>query len=393
MKNVIRICILSAIMFLGFQTNAYANSDATNYSLASDSNAEECLAEYEEIIDNIVLYQKELNSKDEIVAYISSLAPTTDVMSYSIRVMSFYEATSGSRNNQNGFPGSIFFRIRVENTGNLLDYASKSFSLDIMPEPYVFNSDDFLAEEYMNRYKVALTAVKEKGIKMTDANTPETVKKYISNLAPIEKNENVNYEIMVYSREDGSSGPGQFRPAVAGNSNRKNGIRGYCTFSVIVNNKLCDDDTLEEMYHISLIPTKYVGSSSSGSSGGTSNVQRRSDSKTSGINIKKPSVNEGDWVKESENWKLLLSDGSWASLQWANIQGKWYLFGADGYMKTGWIMVNNEWYYFADDGSMTVGWIQHNGNWYYLNPLGAMLVSAFTPDGFYVGLDGAWTHN
>ena len=35
-------------------------------------------------------------------------------------------------------------------------------------------------------------------------------------------------------------------------------------------------------------------------------------------------------------------------------------------------------------------WIK-NGNWYYLDDNGVMMTNSWTPDGYYVGADGAWT--
>lgn len=35
-------------------------------------------------------------------------------------------------------------------------------------------------------------------------------------------------------------------------------------------------------------------------------------------------------------------------------------------------------------------WI-NNGNWYYLDDNGVMMTNSWTPDGYYVGADGAWT--
>ena len=52
-----------------------------------------------------------------------------------------------------------------------------------------------------------------------------------------------------------------------------------------------------------------------------------------------------------------------------------------------WVMVTEDWYYIGDDGvAVTNQWI---GN-YYLGKNGVMLTNSWTPDGYYVGDDGAW---
>jgi len=52
-----------------------------------------------------------------------------------------------------------------------------------------------------------------------------------------------------------------------------------------------------------------------------------------------------------------------------------------------WINNYGNWYYLGDDGSMTINkWV---GN-YYLGSDGVMLTNSYTPDGYYVGADGAW---
>ncbi|MCH4081678.1 MAG: hypothetical protein LKE92_06045 [Atopobiaceae bacterium] len=56
-------------------------------------------------------------------------------------------------------------------------------------------------------------------------------------------------------------------------------------------------------------------------------------------------------------------------------------------MQTGWQQVNGSWYCFSASGAMLHDyWV---GN-YYLGSSGAMLTSTKTPDGYYVGADGAW---
>lgn len=75
-----------------------------------------------------------------------------------------------------------------------------------------------------------------------------------------------------------------------------------------------------------------------------------------------------EWKKDCNGWWNTEGD-SW-SIGWRLIDGQWYYFGQDGYMKTGWIQ-------------------DSNGKWYYLNSDGSM-VNNTTIDGYELGADGAW---
>ena len=59
-----------------------------------------------------------------------------------------------------------------------------------------------------------------------------------------------------------------------------------------------------------------------------------------------------------------------------------------------WQKNNTGWWYQNDNGSWPAAcWQQINGAWYYFNEAGYMLENTMTPDGFYVGPDGAWVQN
>lgn len=73
------------------------------------------------------------------------------------------------------------------------------------------------------------------------------------------------------------------------------------------------------------------------------------------------------WVKDSIGWWN--TEGNSWSVGWRNIDGKWYYFDSEGYMKTGWLL----------DG----------GKWYYLNPNGDMAVNTVI-NNYTIGSDGAW---
>lgn len=155
-------------------------------------------------------------------------------------------------------------------------------------------------------------------------------------------------------------------------------------------------------------------------------------------NISYPSSSvptSGSWQQNAVGWWYSNADGSYAQNEWKQIDGKWYHFDANGYMQTGWIQIPSGWYYLEPDGSMATGWKFVDGRWYYLNPngdmadgwkyidgswyylntvfdgargammtgwqwingsyyymtaSGNMLANTITPDGYRVGVSGAW---
>ncbi|MGN0158803.1 MAG: putative Ig domain-containing protein [Brotaphodocola sp.] len=126
---------------------------------------------------------------------------------------------------------------------------------------------------------------------------------------------------------------------------------------------------------------------------------------------------------------------------WEKVNSRWYAFGADGYLKSGWINdyqlgswywvsidygMKSGWYtdpqdgftYYLDPetGKIVAGWKRIDEKWYYFNeiaqkptwvfdeqkcvwyydilsknkPYGSMYWNERTPDGYLVGVDGAW---
>ena len=56
----------------------------------------------------------------------------------------------------------------------------------------------------------------------------------------------------------------------------------------------------------------------------------------------------------------------------------------------GWIQDGTEFYHTDGNGYMQTGWITVDGKEYYLDPeSGAMYENTVTPDGYFVGPDGA----
>ena len=70
--------------------------------------------------------------------------------------------------------------------------------------------------------------------------------------------------------------------------------------------------------------------------------------------------------------------------------GKWFQFKDGNYPVARWVQIDGTWYCFGQNGYLRCGWIEDNGKWYYTDSNGAMLVNTRTPDGYYVGGDGAW---
>lgn len=161
------------------------------------------------------------------------------------------------------------------------------------------------------------------------------------------------------------------------------------------------------------------------------------------------------WHQDEHGWKLIYADGTAAAgymtegpegsaveqVIWERVNGFWYAFGTDEYLKSGWIYdyMLRQWYYMAVENGMKFGWIDEtqdgctyylepaNGQlvtgwrlidekWYYFSediaaptwlydeatgawqydlsserkPFGAMYRDEETPDGYVVGIDGVW---
>lgn len=168
-------------------------------------------------------------------------------------------------------------------------------------------------------------------------------------------------------------------------------------------------------------------------------------------------VGEGysHWMQDEHGWKLIYTDGTAAAgfrtvgpdgataeqVAWEKVNGFWYAFGVNEYLKSGWIYDYQlrHWYYMSaengmksgwldetqdgctyylepENGQIVTGWRQIDGKWYYfsealaaptwhydentgnwlynknskIKPFGAMYRDEITPDGYLMGVDGAW---
>ena len=98
----------------------------------------------------------------------------------------------------------------------------------------------------------------------------------------------------------------------------------------------------------------------------------------------------GKWVSNSVGKWYEYSDGTYENSGFKKIENETYYFTSNGYAKTGWLPVNNNWYFFKNSGCMVTS------NWagsYYMDSDGKMKTNTFTPDGYYCGADGVYVRN
>ena len=98
----------------------------------------------------------------------------------------------------------------------------------------------------------------------------------------------------------------------------------------------------------------------------------------------------GKWVSNSVGKWYEYSDGTYENSGFKKIENETYYFTSNGYVKTGWLSVNNNWYFFKNSGCMiTSNWVGS----YYMDSDGKMKTNSFTPDGYYCGADGVYVKN
>lgn len=172
------------------------------------------------------------------------------------------------------------------------------------------------------------------------------------------------------------------------------------------------------------------------------------------------SHSDGTWKKDQNGWWYELPGGRYVSgsyvtdpisgvrseqVAWRRIDGAWWAFGGDGYLKTRWIWdaAIGKWYYVDEKRGMLTGWYldPQDGRWYYLDlatgemltgwqlipgwgymylnpfaeaqtwfydeasgmwiydtentrrPYGSLYMNEKTPDGYFVDENGVWKEN
>lgn len=79
----------------------------------------------------------------------------------------------------------------------------------------------------------------------------------------------------------------------------------------------------------------------------------------------------GEWKQDTTGWWYQNDDGSFPNNTWKNLDGKTYLFGSDGYMRTGWILtVDGNWYYLNATGEMRLEDLTENDITYHFDSNG-----------------------
>ena len=118
------------------------------------------------------------------------------------------------------------------------------------------------------------------------------------------------------------------------------------------------------------------------------------------------------WLFTGRKWRLRRPNGSYARgsivsqsfldgmkvrHQWEQVNGRWYAFDEQGYLKTGFFYDAgyDGWFYVDENAGMHTGWFQIDGKWYYFKDVsdgtrGIMLRNQKTPDGYFVDENGVW---
>ncbi|MCD8224292.1 MAG: DUF6273 domain-containing protein [Clostridiales bacterium] len=112
------------------------------------------------------------------------------------------------------------------------------------------------------------------------------------------------------------------------------------------------------------------------------------------------SDDSGTWVQDGNGWRYVYKDGRYEAgtavaggdsagqVSWKQIDGKWWAFGADGYLATGWVFDQESglWYYVDETTGRKTGWHYDNedGRWYYLDPVSGHMLTGWQ------WIDGKW---
>lgn len=90
----------------------------------------------------------------------------------------------------------------------------------------------------------------------------------------------------------------------------------------------------------------------------------------------------GGWIQEKSGkrrWWYRNADGSYTKSGWQMIDGLWYFFDSEGWMRTGWLDWKGARYYLQPEstkdfkeGQMRTGWIKFGESWRYFKDDGAL---------------------
>lgn len=224
----------------------------------------------------------------------------------------------------------------------------------------------------------------------------------------------------------------EYQAPVKGTRSNRNGTDGWIKVTCTVTDT--DDNNMEVVKSVTIKATPYQGSSSGGSGSGSGSGGGASSGSKAAV-----AGTRGNWQQDANGWRFMVeATGTYAQNTWHRINGAWYYFGNTTYAVTGWNLIGGKWYYMDmvscamqtgwhddkqdgywyflnQDGSLALGWVKVNEKYYFLNnasegptytqdaetglwrfngnqnlPYGAMLRNTRTPDGYWVGADGAW---
>ncbi len=122
------------------------------------------------------------------------------------------------------------------------------------------------------------------------------------------------------------------------------------------------------------------------------------------------------WEETENGWMYRKADNTFVTNSWLQIDGSYYYMDENGIMLAdtitpdgryvnssgertsyipGWIQDEKGWRYVQKNGYYAAStWIEDtDGQWYYFNIGAYMEADTTTPDGYYVGADGAWDGN
>jgi len=99
------------------------------------------------------------------------------------------------------------------------------------------------------------------------------------------------------------------------------------------------------------------------------------------------------WGQDGTGWYYYTDTvGNYYKDSWQLIENEYYSFDTQGYARQSvFIQDGGYYYYLKDDCKMARNeWVTVDGKSYYFGDQGGMYTNSYTPDGYYVGSDGAW---